>query len=101
VAEPGLRSVYTAKTTARLAREIGIKRLFVVFNKVVDDAEIDKLKVDLDDVEYIGTIHFSEQVRKADLTGESAFDLDPQFVKELDEIKQRLEKELEGERIGA
>jgi CO dehydrogenase maturation factor len=101
VAEPGLRSVYTAKTTARLAREIGIKRLFVVFNKVVDDAEIDKLKVDLDDVEYIGTIHFSEQVRKADLTGESAFDLDPQFVKELDEIKKRLEKELEGERIGA
>jgi CO dehydrogenase maturation factor len=101
VAEPGLRSVQTAATTAKLARQIGIKRLFVVFNKVVDDAEIDKLKVDLDDVEYIGTIHFSEQVRKADLTGESAFDLDPQFVKELDEIKQRLEKELEGERIGA
>ncbi len=101
VAEPGLRSVYTAKTTSRLAREIGIKRLFVVFNKVVDDAEIDKLKEDLDDVEYIGTIHFSEQVRKADLTGESAFDLAPQFVKEIDEIKKRLEKELEGERVGA
>jgi CO dehydrogenase maturation factor len=101
VAEPGLRSVQTARTTARLARQIGVQRLFVVFNKVVDDAEVDMLKEDLGDVEYMGIIHYSEKVRKADLEGNSAFDVDPDFVREVDEIKKKLEEELEGEPVGA
>jgi CO dehydrogenase maturation factor len=101
IAEPGLRSVQTARTTARLARQIGVQRLFVAFNKVVDDAEVDMLKEDLGDVEYIGTIHYSEKVRKADLEGNSAFDVDPEFVAEVDRIKKKLEEELEGEPVGA
>ncbi|MBU4178451.1 MAG: AAA family ATPase, partial [Actinobacteria bacterium] len=77
VAEPGLRSMQTAATTARLARQIGVGRLFLVFNKVVDDSEVDKLREEALDIEYLGTIHFSEKVRKADLEGRSAFDVDP------------------------
>jgi CO dehydrogenase maturation factor len=100
VAEPGLRSVQTARTTARLARQIGIKRLFVVFNKVVEDSEVEMLKGDLGEVEYIGIIHFSEKVRKADLEGNSAFDVDPQFVAEVDRIKKTLEEDLDGEPVG-
>ena len=96
VAEPGLRSVQTASTTARLAKQIGIKRLFVVFNKVVDEAEVDMLMDGLGDIEPIGIIHFSDKVRKADLQGTSAYDADPVFVGEIDEIKKKLEHELEG-----
>ena len=96
VAEPGLRSVQTAATTARLARQIGIKRLFVVFNKVVDDGEVEMLKDGLGDIEPIGIIHFSDKVRKADLQGTSAYDVAPEFVGEINKIKERLEKELEG-----
>jgi CO dehydrogenase maturation factor len=99
VAEPGLRSVQTARTTAKLARQIGINRLFVVLNKVVDDSEIDTLKEDFGDVEYLGAIHFSEKVRKADLAGKSAFDVDSEFVDEIDTIKRRLEDELEGAKV--
>ncbi len=97
VAEPGLRSVQTAATTARLARQLGIRKLFVVFNKVVDDKELDHLKGGLGDIEMIGVIHYSEKVRRADLEGKSAFDVDPAFVKELSTIKAKLEKEIEGE----
>jgi CO dehydrogenase maturation factor len=96
VAEPGLRSVQTAATTARLARQIGIKRLFVVFNKVVDDSEVEMLKDGLGDIEPIGIIHFSDKVRKADLQGTSAFDVAPDFVGEINKIKEKLEQELEG-----
>jgi len=101
VAEPGLRSVQTARTTARLARQIGVQRLFVVFNKVVDDTEVEMLREDLGDVEYIGIIHYSEKVRKADLEGNSAFDVDPEFVREVEEVKKKLEEELEAEPVGA
>lgn len=101
IAEPGLRSVQTAATTARLARQIGVKRLFVVFNKVVDDGEIESLRGGLEDVEFLGMVHYSEKVRKADLEGGSAYDVDPGFVAEIDSIKRKLEEELEGEPIGA
>jgi CO dehydrogenase maturation factor len=101
VAEPGLRSVQTARTTAKLARQIGVQRLFAVFNKVVDDKEVDMLKDDLGEVEFIGTVHFSENVRKADLDGGSAFDAAPEFVAEIETIKKRLEEELEGQPVGA
>ena len=99
VAEPGLRSVQTARTTAKLARQIGVKRLFAVMNKVIDDSEIETLKEDLGDIEYLGAVHFSEKVRKSDLEGQSAFDVDPVFVEEVEGIKRRLEEELEGAKV--
>ncbi len=96
VAEPGLRSVQTAYATARLARQLGIQKLFVVFNKVVDDTEVEQLKDGLGEIEPIGVIHFSEKVRKSDLQGESAYDVDEAFVGEIERIKDRLKRELEG-----
>ncbi len=101
VAEPGLRSVQTATTTAKLARQIAIKRLFVVFNKVVEDSEVESLKDVLEGIDFLGIVHFSEKVRKADLEGESAFDVDPDFASEIENIKKRLEEELEVEPVGA
>ena len=99
VAEPGLRSVQTARTTAKLAREIGVKKLFVVLNKVVDDSEVDYLLEGLEDIQYLGSIHFSDKVRKSDLGGNSAYDVDPDFVREIEDVKRKLEEELEGAKV--
>lgn len=95
VAEPGLRSIQTAATTARLARQIGIEKLFIVLNKVVDDSEVDYLLEGVEEILFLGSIHFSDRVRKADLTGNSAYDVDPEFVREIENIKLRLKEELE------
>jgi len=100
VIEPGLRSIQTANTTARLAKQIGIERLFVVINKVVEDSEIDFLKDDLAGLRLLGALHYSDKIHKADLAGESAYDVDPDFVKEINEIKAKLVEELEGADVG-
>ncbi|MBN1290163.1 MAG: AAA family ATPase [Actinobacteria bacterium] len=97
VAEPGLRSVQTARTTSRLAKDIGVRRLYAIFNKVVDDSEIESLKQNLGDIKYLGTVHFSDKVRKSDLEGESAYDKDEVFVGEVEAIKDKLKGELEHE----
>lgn len=99
VAEPGLRSIQTARTTAKLARQIGVKKLFVVLNKVVDDSVVDYLLEGLEDIQYLGSIHFSDKVRKADLGGNSAYDVDPDFVREIEDVKRKLEEELEGAKV--
>lgn len=96
VIEPGLRSIQTANTTARLAKQIGIERLFVVLNKVVEDSEIDFLKDDLGGLRLLGSLHYSDRIHKADLAGESAYDVDPDFVNEINDIKAKLVEELEG-----
>ena len=97
VAEPGLRSVQTARVTSRLARQLGVGRLFAVFNKVIDDSEVDPLREDLGDIEYLGTVHYSDRVRKADLEGKSAYDVDPAFVAEIEKIKNSLVEKMEDE----
>lgn len=97
VAEPGLRSVQTARTTARLAGDIGIKKLLVVMNKVVDDSEAQDLVQDMDGIPYLGSVHFSERVRRADVEGKSAFDADPHFVEEIEAIGEKISTELEKE----
>ncbi|MBK5092562.1 MAG: AAA family ATPase [Actinobacteria bacterium] len=95
VTEPGLRSLQTARATAKLARQIGVDRLFVVLNKVVEDSEIDFMKEDLTDhLEYLGMIHFSDKVRKSDREGKSAYDADPGFVAEIEVIKKKLDENL-------
>ena len=95
VTEPGLRSLQTARTTAKLARQIGVDRLFVVLNKVVEESEIDFMKEDLTDLlEYLGAIHFSDKVRKSDREGKSAYDADAGFVAEIESIKKSLDEKL-------
>ena len=97
VAEPGLRSVQTAATTARLARQIGIEKLFVVLQQGGG-----RLRGRLpakgrrgDTFTWARSTSATE-VRKADLKGNSAYDVDPEFVREIEDIKRRLEEELEG-----
>ncbi|MDD5448267.1 MAG: carbon monoxide dehydrogenase accessory protein CooC [Actinomycetota bacterium] len=96
VAEPGLRSMQTAATTVRLARQIGLKRLFLLFNKVTEDSEVEPLKNMVEGLEHLGTIHFSDIVRRADLEGKSAYDVDSSFASEIDATRKRLEEEIEG-----
>ncbi len=94
--EPGLRSIQTAKTVQKLSRDIGIPRLLVVLNKAVTDEEEEFLKQRLGDLPFLGIIHFSDKVRRADSLGESAYDVDPDFVREVEAVKGRLVKELGG-----
>ncbi|MDD5747848.1 MAG: AAA family ATPase [Actinomycetota bacterium] len=98
VAEPGLRSIQTAKSTLRLARQLGIRRLFLVFNKVIDDSEIEKIQEGIEDIEKIGLVHYSEAVRKSDMKAESAYTADPAFAAEIDMLEDTLIKKLESEK---
>jgi len=96
VVEPGLRSVQTARVTAKLAHQIGIKNVFAVFNKVIDEKEIEPLLDDLGEIEFLGMVHYSEEVRKSDLMGASAFDLSDDFAQEIESLRETLKGRLEG-----
>jgi len=62
VTEPSKVSVGTAQVIAKLAREIGVKNIFFVANKIRKEEENEFLKAKLEGEKLIGSISFSEEV---------------------------------------
>jgi CO dehydrogenase maturation factor len=91
VVEPGRRSLDTAQAVRRLAQDIGIKRCYVVGNKVTSDADRQFIAENLADFEILGFISQNPKIIEADRKGVSPFDYDPTVVAEVRAIKERLE----------
>jgi CO dehydrogenase maturation factor len=96
VVEPGMRSVQTASRVQKLASDIGIKRTFVVANKIRDQHEIDVLESKLSGQTIIGTLPFCAELARADLEGGSGDVSDGDFVAAVERIGKALEEQLSG-----
>jgi CO dehydrogenase maturation factor len=92
--EPGLRSFQTAREIERLAGEIGVKRVFVVGNKVRDEGERDLIRAHLGTLSLLGFLPYSEGIINADKEGRSPFETDPATVKAVEEIVDHLAREV-------
>lgn len=95
VVEPGQRSLQTALHIKGLAEDLGIKEVFVIGNKIRDEAEKEFLRKGLEGFDIIGFISYDPMVIEADQKGLSPFDISPSMVTEVENIKIVLE-----ERIG-
>ncbi len=91
VVEPGQRSIETAKAVKRLANDIGIKKCYVVGNKIASEADRQFITENLPDFELLGYICFNPKIAEADRKGISPYDNDPRVVSEVKAIKERLE----------
>ncbi|MFA5801127.1 MAG: carbon monoxide dehydrogenase accessory protein CooC [Thermoleophilia bacterium] len=91
VVEPGRRSIQTAEAITRLAGDIGISNIMMVVNKV-NTADIGFCDDLGERFNVIGCLPLSEDVRRADLSGEAPYDAAPAFVAEVTEILEKIEK---------
>lgn len=91
VVEPGQRSIETARAVKRLAQDIGIKKCYVVGNKIASDADRKFIAENLPDFELLGFISFNPKIAEADRKGISPYDNDTKAVSEVKSIKERLE----------
>jgi len=69
VVEPGQRSVHTAQTIRKLAEDIKIPRIGVVFNKVPAGTDLEPLEALLAGLPVLGTLSLDPAVAKAELEG--------------------------------
>jgi CO dehydrogenase maturation factor len=92
VVEPGRRSLETARAIKELAKDIGIERCYVVGNKVVTEDNRRFITENLPQFELLGFINYNPKIIEADLKGTSVFDIDPEVVAEVLNIKQRLDQ---------
>lgn len=91
VVEPGRRSLQTAREVRRLAGDIGIRRIYVVGNKVADSTDKELIRENLDGIPVIGFLSQNEKVVEADKRGISPCDIDETIQAEVDKIIDNIE----------
>lgn len=95
VVEPGKRSMQTANQIKGLAKDIGIKKVYIVASKIRDENDLSFVKENLNGFELLGFISLSDDVKKADMKGISAFDIDGEVINEVKIIRDNLIKKLD------
>ncbi|MGQ9573723.1 MAG: ATP-binding protein [Thermoguttaceae bacterium] len=92
VVEPGMRSIQTARHVQRLAGDIGIRRTFVVANKVRTEYEREQLQRALGQQTLLGVLPYSEELAAADLEGRGVELQDGAFAAAVSRLAESLER---------
>jgi len=93
VVEPGRRSFQTARQVKELADDLGIKRVYVVANKVTGEGDLAMIREHLSEFPLLGSMSHNEKIIEADKLGVSPYDLDPKIRAEVGNIVEALGKE--------
>lgn len=94
VVEPGQRSIQTANTVRELAKGLGVKRVFVVANKIRGKADLDFIEGQISDMRLAGSMGFSHDIMESDISGVSPFNVKG-AVDDVIKIKKTLEAYIE------
>jgi CO dehydrogenase maturation factor len=100
VVEPGGRSIETTNNLAKMARELGIKNVAAITNKITEPSQKDLIRSELKDVALLGILPYSPSVQQADLQRASVIKVDVQFVEQLRKAKDVL-TDLIGSNVGS
>ena len=93
VIEPGARSVQTYRNVKRLAKDLGVKRVRVVANKVRDEHDEEFIRGAIPAEDFLGFIHYNPEIMDADRQGKSPYDFCPAAIEEIRKIKDILDRD--------
>ena len=93
VVEPGQRSITTAHQILRLAKDLGVKQVYGVGNKVTSPEDRALIEKGLSEIPIVGHLSFNQKVIEADKKGMSPYDLNGAIKKEVKEIIEQLRGE--------
>ncbi len=90
VVEPGSRSIETAIEVAQMGRQLGIKHIAAVINKITDPQQTETIKSQLKDMAILAEVCYTPKIQKADLCRESVFQTGSQLAEQLRQAKNEL-----------
>lgn len=90
VVEPGGRSIETANNMAKMAKELGVRFIGAIVNKITESAQIDIIKSQLKDVVLLGSLPYSQLLQEADLKRAPVFVADVKITEQLKQMKNQL-----------
>ena len=90
VVEPGRRSIETAQTIRKLAKDIGVENISVVGNKIRSEGDKEFIKSSLPDSEFLGFIPYDPAITEADLAHRPVVESSQDAAKEVKKIYDKL-----------
>lgn len=96
VVEPGSRSIQTALMVGDMAKDLGVKNVFVVANKIRAEEDVAFIKERIGDMAYAGAISFDASVVDADMKGVAPYSASPALVEQIKAIKSKIMHENHG-----
>lgn len=86
VVEPGQRSFQTARQIRDLAKELNIKDVWIVGNKIKSDEDKELISKELSDFNILGYLSYNDKIIESDKLGMSPYDLSESLKKEISQI---------------
>lgn len=90
VVEPGERSLQTYRKVKKLGNDIGVKKVFVVGNKIRNVSDEEFIKDNLQDGELLGFVRYNTDIIDSDRLNKSVYDENYDAKLQILEIKNRL-----------
>lgn len=92
VVEPGSRSIETAVNIARMAKELGIKQVAAVANKIMDAGQVETIgsRLAKANITVLANLEYNPAVQEADLQKTNVFQASSELVEQLQEAKRVL-----------
>ena len=90
VTEPGSRSIETALNIAAMAKELGIKQVAAIINKIIDTNQIETIKSQLTTIPLLATVDYNQLVQQADLYRKGVYQASSEVVDQLQQAKKSL-----------
>ena len=95
VIEPGARSVQTYKNVKRLAKDLGVKQVRVVANKVRGEEDEKFVREHIPAEDLLGFVHYNTEVMDADRRGCSPYDFSKSATDEIRMIKKTIDQTID------
>ena len=95
VIEPGARSVQTYKNVKRLAKDLGVKQVRVVANKVRGEEDEKFVRDHIPAEDLLGFVHYNTEVMDADRRGCSPYDFSKSATDEIRMIKKTIDQKID------
>jgi CO dehydrogenase maturation factor len=90
VVEPGQRSLEVARKIRQLAADIGLKNIGLVGNKIRKQADREFLLERMPEIPFLGFLSYDSKIVEADLSGEPPYKDNPEFLRVMAEIVERI-----------
>ncbi len=94
VVEPTRRSLGTASQIKKLAQDIGLKKLWLVGNKVMNEAEAEFLRNESPGLPVLGMLPANLAVQEADRLGTAVYDHVPELRQAAEAMAQKLDEDI-------
>ena len=94
VVEPGRQSIETALRINALAKDLGIKNVAIIGNKIRNSADKDFITSNLPGFTFLGFVPYDPDIAMADMSGKSLFEASSSVTGEVKKIQRELLKML-------